>query len=220
MKKVFLDAGHGGKDSGALGQDLKEKDIALSVTLKVGVLLKKHGVELAYSRTTDKFIDLRERSALANRQNSDIFVSIHANAFTNSSVSGVETYSYPNSINGARLSTSIYESIIKNKVYTQKRGTKTANFSVLKNTKMPSALLELGFITNKSDADILKNNQDELAAAIAEGILKYLGKEYIEETKEEVDKFYRVQVGAFKKQENAQKLADELINKGYQAFIV
>lgn len=220
MKKVFLDAGHGGKDSGALGQDLKEKDIALSVTLKVGVLLKKHGVELAYSRTTDKFIDLRERSALANRQNSDIFVSIHANAFTNSSVSGVETYSYPNSINGARLSTSIYESIIKNKVYTQKRGTKTANFSVLKNTKMPSALLELGFITNKSDADILKNNQDELAAAIAEGILKYLGKEYIEETKEEVDKFYRVQVGAFRKQENAQKLADELINKGYQAFIV
>lgn len=220
MKKIFLDAGHGGKDSGALGNGLKEKDIALSVTLKIGKILERHKVEVLYSRTRDEFIELRERANKANRENVHIFVSVHTNAFTNSSASGVETYSYPGSLNGAKLSKSIYESIVEDKVYTLKRGTKTANFSVLKNTNMPSVLVELGFITNKDDAEILKNKQDELATAISKGILKYLGLGYIEKEKEIVHEIYKVQLGAFKDRKNAEKLVKELKNKGYEAFIV
>ena len=220
MKKVFLDAGHGGKDPGSVGNGLKEKDISLSVTLKVGEILKAHGVGVIYSRTTDEFIDLRKRSDKANTENVDIFVSIHINAFTSATASGIETYSYSNSKNGDRLSKCIYNSIIKNKVYTLERGTKTANFSVLKNTKMPSTLLELGFITNKTDAEILRNRQDELSEAVAKGILDYLEIKYIKEEKEDKSKLYRVQVGAFKRKENAEILAKELKVKGYQAIVV
>lgn len=226
MKKVFLDAGHGGKDPGGVGNGLNEKDIALSVTMKIGNILKNHGVVVEYSRTIDEFIDLGKRAEMANRFSADLFVSIHTNAFSNTSSRGVEVYSYPTSVKGEKLSKDIYESIINDKVYTQKRGTKTANFAVLRSTKMPSALVELGFITNINDASILKNGQDELAIAVAKGILKNLGIKYIEKKqethtpKDNSNTIYRVQVGAFKNKENAEALVKELKNKGYQAIIV
>ena len=97
MAKVFLDAGHGGKDPGALGNGLKEKDINLSVTLKVGNILKNHGVNVGYSRTTDVFLELADRASKANNFGADVFVSIHCNAFDDPSAKGVETYSYPGS---------------------------------------------------------------------------------------------------------------------------
>lgn len=172
MQKVFLDAGHGGRDSGAVGQGLLEKEIVLSVTLKIGKILKSQGVEVIYSRINDKFISLKKRAELANKENVDIFISIHTNSFINKNASGVETYSFSNSKKGKILSKTIYNSIINSRAFTQMRGTKTANFSVLRNTKMPATLLELGFITNQKDAYILKNRQDELSNAISKGILK------------------------------------------------
>lgn len=226
MKKVFLDAGHRGKDPGGVGNGLNEKDIALSVAIRIGNILKNHGIVVEYSRTIDEFIDLGKRADMANRFSADLFVSIHTNAFSNTSASGVEVYSYPASIKGDVISKDIYESIIKDQVYTQKRGTKTANFAVLKNTKMPSVLVELGFITNESDAKILKNRQDELAVSVAKGILKNMGIKYIEKKqetnvpKENKDKIYRVQLGAFKDRKNAEDLVKELKNKGYEATIV
>lgn len=176
--KVFLDAGHGGKDPGALGNGMKEKDINLSVTLKVGNILANHGISVGYSRTTDVFLELVDRAKKANNFGADIFVSIHCNAAENTAAQGVETYRYPNSTNGAKLGKSIQDSIISNKLCSKNRGTKTANFAVLRLTNMPAALIEMGFITNKEDSLILKNKQNELAIAIAKGILNYLGITY------------------------------------------
>ncbi|WMM26808.1 N-acetylmuramoyl-L-alanine amidase [Tissierella sp. MB52-C2] len=181
--KVFLDAGHGGKDPGALGNGLQEKDIALSVTLKVGEILKRHNVEVIYSRTTDVFLELSERTNLANKANADIFVSIHCNAAENVNAKGVETFSYPNSTKGTALAKCIQDSILQSKIYTLNRGIKTANFAVLRQSNMPSALVELAFITNIDDFKILKDKQEELALAVAKGILNYLGVKYIEKTK-------------------------------------
>ena len=89
MTKIFLDPGHGGKDSGAIGNGLKEKDIALSITLKIGEILKRHNLEVIYSRTTDIFVELSDRARKANNINADYFISIHTNAFTDTNVQGV-----------------------------------------------------------------------------------------------------------------------------------
>ena len=97
-KIIVLDAGHGGKDSGALSKNkrLKEKDIVLSTTLKIGNELKKRGFKVYYTRTTDKFINLRDRTKIANDRKADLFLSIHANAAPNTSRAksseGLETF--------------------------------------------------------------------------------------------------------------------------------
>lgn len=221
-RKVWLDAGHGGKDPGAVGNGLKEKDITLAITLKVGKELERHGVKVGYTRKNDKTVNLNSRGPLANKYGADVFVSIHTNAH-NSNAQGVETYSFPNSKNGARLAKFIQDEVLKAKLYTKNRGTKTANFAVLRQSKMPAALIETAFITNKQDAQLLKNKQDEFATAIAKGILKYLGINYKPVKKPSNNsnskELYKVQVGAFSNKANAEKLEQELKNKGYDAFI-
>ena len=174
MSKVFLDAGHGGHDSGALGNGMREKDIALSVVLKIGNMLKSHGFQVEYSRIEDVYLSSADRAVKANKLKADIFVSVHCNAFINESAKGVETFNYPGSIKGNILSESIQAEIIASSAYTVDRGTKTSNFAVLRLTDMPAALTELGFITNEQDAYILKNRQDDLAVAIFRGINNYL----------------------------------------------
>lgn len=181
MKKVFIDAGHGGKDPGAVGNSLREKDIVLPVALDVGEILKKHNVEVVYSRTKDQFIELSERAAMANKSNADVFISIHVNAAGNPSARGVETFSYPGSSSGAVLSRNIQEQIVSDKIFTANRGTKTANFAVLRLTRMPAALVELGFISNPQDATIILNRQKDMALSIAKGVLKNLGIRYVQE---------------------------------------
>ena len=180
MAKVFLDAGHGGRDPGAGGNGIQEKNITLPVTLKIGDILRNHGVDVGYSRTTDIFVELTDRAKKANSFGADTFVSVHCNAATNINAKGIETFSYPGSISGGKLSKDVHDSIISEGVYTTDRGTKTANFAVLRETKMPAALIETAFISNVQDANILKNRQDELALTIAKGILKNLGVKYVE----------------------------------------
>ncbi len=223
MTKVFIDAGHGGNDPGAIGNGMKEKDITLNVTKKVGNELKRHGVKVGYTRTTDKTVPLNRRGPLANNFNADVFVSIHTNAFGNPSAQGVETYSFPNSSKGKNLAKDIHNEVVKAKLYTKNRGLKTANFAVLRQTRMPAALIETAFITNVQDARLLKNKQDEFATAIAKGILKHLGIKYKAKSKpkkKDAGKgLYKVQVGAFKDKKNAEKLAKELKKKGYSNFV-
>ncbi|HHP7240269.1 MAG TPA: N-acetylmuramoyl-L-alanine amidase [Cyclobacteriaceae bacterium] len=94
VKKVVIDAGHGGKDPGASGKISREKHVALSIALKLGDIIKEHlpGVEVMYSRDNDTFIQLHQRSDLANKNGADLFISIHCNANNNKSVYGTETY--------------------------------------------------------------------------------------------------------------------------------
>ena len=224
MAKVFIDAGHGGKDPGATGNGLREKDITLSIATKVAKILQRHKISVGQTRTKDTAISVSERAKKANSFNADIFVSIHANAFTSASAQGVEIYSYPGSSNGAKLARAILSSILSAKIYTKNRGTKTANFAVLKQTKMPATLVEMGFITNSQDAAMLKNRQDELAEAIAKGILNYLGIAYKKPAAPKPsapagDGFYRVVVGSYKDKKNAEAQQKKLKAKGFDSFL-
>ena len=175
IKSVTLDAGHGGKDPGSSGNGIIEKHIALEVVKKIAAILISNGVHVNYSRTTDVYLSLAERTNKANREKSDLFVSVHTNAHANKDAHGVETFSHTTSSKGLILSKNIHKHVLADKsLYTTNRGTKTANFAVVRQTKMPSALIELAFITNKADAQILKTKQDAFALAIAKGILETL----------------------------------------------
>lgn len=177
-KIVHLDYGHGGHDPGAIGHGLKEKDIVLNIGQKVTKILEEHKVKVTHSRSTDTFVDLAERGRIANRHKADIFVSLHCNSFSSLTAQGIEVYSYPNSGAGKLLAKNILDSIVKGKLYTKNRGLKTNNFAVLRHSSMPACLVEFGFISNLEDVAILTNKQDELALAVAKGILNNLGIVY------------------------------------------
>lgn len=191
MKSVCLDYGHGGRDPGATGNGIQEKDIVLLIGNKITKILERHKVEVIHTRTSDVFVELSERARIANRAKTDIFVSLHCNSFVNSNAQGVEMFAYPNSGDGKLLAKNILDSIVNDKLYTKNRGVKTNNFAVLRETKMTACLVELGFISNKQDVAILINKQDELALAVAKGILKYLGISHNEGTHSELDDQYQ-----------------------------
>lgn len=174
MIKVFIDAGHGGKDPGATGNRLQEKDIALSVTKKVGTILEQYNIETHYSRTSDVYLTLSERTNKANSLKADVVISIHVNSATNTSARGIETFHYPRSKEGKKMAEYVQNSLVKSKIFTNDRGVKTANFHVIRETSMPAILIELGFISNSQDAQILRAKQNDMANAIAEGLLDYL----------------------------------------------
>ena len=228
MASVTLDFGHGGKDAGGIGNGLKEKDIVLRVGLEVGKILERHKVKVIYTRISDVFVELSERANTANKANTDIFVSIHTNAFSNANAKGLETYSCTGSKKGKMLANDVHSQLVSDKLYSSNRGRKTASFAVIKKTKMPSCLVELGFITNRDDVKIL-NKQDDLALSVAKGILKNLGIKYVEEKKEvqkaSTDNLYRVrknwkdaktQLGAFSNLQSAINLATK--NTAYKVF--
>lgn len=172
---VFLDAGHGGQDPGTIGiGGLREKDIVLPITMDVAEILKKQGIEVKLTRDSDYFISLQGRTDLANQVNADLFVSIHANAINMSrpDVNGLETYYYET---GRRLAEVIHWNIL-NSVNIRDRGIRRARFYVLRHSKMPSVLVEVGFVTGAEDAPRLKDptHRRQLAEAIARGIIQYI----------------------------------------------
>lgn len=172
-KKVFIDPGHGGSDSGAVGNGLKEKDINLSVGLKVKKLLEERGVSVKMSRETDKAVNLSDRPAQANSWGADCFLSIHCNSASSNSAQGVETFHYSSSDG---LAQAVQSQIIANtSLWHKNRGVKKQNFCVIRESKMMSALVELAFINNASDSQLLRDKQDGFAEALARGIIQYLG---------------------------------------------
>lgn len=229
--KVWLDAGHGGKDPGACANGLKEKDITLAITLKIGKILERHGVKVCYSRTTDKYLSLTERAELSNKNNADAFVSIHTNSFTNPSARGLEIWTSRGQTKGDILATYVGQELIKafpdvpfRKDMSDGDLDKESNFTVLVKTKAPACLCELGFISNKEDNKLQTGKQDEFAEAIAKGILSYLGIKYVEpkkeKSKQDTDIIYRVQVGAYREKKNAENMVKKLKEKGFDAIIV
>ncbi|MGX9161956.1 N-acetylmuramoyl-L-alanine amidase [Priestia megaterium] len=180
MKKVWLDAGHGGFDSGAVGNNLREKDITLQLVLYIQSYLKQNyqNVEVELTRSTDVFVSLSDRAKRANSWGADIFVSIHVNA---GGGTGFETYTYPTtglnqtSILQKALHTEVIE-LIRTYGSIVDRGLKKANYAVLRETKMSAVLTENLFIDTVTDADKLKKESflNELGEAHARGIAKYL----------------------------------------------
>lgn len=172
-KKIYLDPGHGGTDSGAIGNSLKEKDINLSIGLKIKEYLEARGAIVRMSRQTDMSVDLTDRVKSANDWGADCYLSIHCNSATTNTAQGVETYYYASA---STLAQAIQTQILADKeIYKKDRGVKKENFYVIRETKMMSALVELGFINNTEDAAILKNKQSNIALACAKGIVQYLG---------------------------------------------
>ena len=181
--KVVLDAGHGGYDPGATGPTgVEEKAVTLAVTLKVGNILAKNGVEAIYTRTSDNITwstneakNLQARCDISNNAKPNYFVSIHANSAMATAV-GIETYYYGGNQAGAKLAQAVQIELITETGKID-RGIKTANFYVLKNIDATAILVETSFISNAVEEKLLASDayQNKLAKAISTGILKNLG---------------------------------------------
>ena len=173
--KVFIDAGHGGTDPGALGYGYRESDLNLQVAKKVESKLKSKGIDVKMSRSSDIFYSLSERAEMANDYGADAFVSIHQNSAKDKSANGIETYYNRNKEEDKPLSNDIQTQVIS-QTGANNRGVKNAEFTVLVKSKMISALVECGFITNELEVKKLSDSsyQDKLATGIANGIEEYL----------------------------------------------
>ena len=173
--KVFIDAGHGGTDPGALGYGYRESDLNLQVAKKVESKLKSKGIDVKMSRNSDIFYSLSERAEMANDYGADAFVSIHQNSAEAKSANGIETYYNRKKEEDRPLSNDIQKQVIS-QTGANNRGVKNAEFTVLVKSEMISALVECGFITNESEVKKLSDSsyQDKLATGIANGIEEYL----------------------------------------------
>ncbi len=174
---IYVDAGHGGRDPGAVGNGIQEKDVVLPISLDLGRALQNMGYNVYYTRTNDVEIDLEPRVALAERINADVFVSVHANSLAagNSDISGVETYHSRNSTVGRELASYVHSQIIA-ATGASDRSVRGAGFYVIARTSMPAILVETGFVTNPSEAANLNNPsyQKRMAEAIARGIDQFM----------------------------------------------
>jgi N-acetylmuramoyl-L-alanine amidase len=231
MAVVWLDGGHGGRDSGAVGNGIREKDIALKIAKRVGEILTKNysGITVKYSRTTDKYLSLKQRTDMANKANADFFFSIHVNA---GGGTGYEDYIYNKlKTNGStdKKRQKIHNAVkpVLSKYGIRNRGMKKANFHVLRETKMPAVLVETLFIDTKKDANLLKNANfiEDISQAYAKGIADIFGAKRKSTPKPQPKPsspkgtIYRVQVGAFKSKANAQALEKKVEAKGFDAFV-
>ncbi|MFH0935465.1 MAG: N-acetylmuramoyl-L-alanine amidase [Candidatus Omnitrophota bacterium] len=218
IKRIVIDAGHGGNDPGAIGRSgLREKDVVLDIARRLSSILKSSGAEVTLTRSSDKFVSLEGRTNIANNYKADLFISIHANANRVRSLNGFEIYYVANSVDDyrralwaaqhARLNfdSSCFASnsltlktILWDMIYTSSRGQsvelansicrtvdrnldakilgiKGGRYYVLKGTRMPAILIEVGFLSNSSEERLLKNSsyRQSIAEAIAEGVKNY-----------------------------------------------
>jgi len=198
VQTVVIDAGHGGYDTGAIGRmGLKEKHVALDIARRLKLQLEGQGLQVMMTRKEDNFISLYHRTYIANRAQGDFFISIHCNASRDREVDGFEVYHvspseedaerfdsgaeastvdapqtfYNSSVELAKFITSAMEEHLP----LPNRGVKSARFFVLKGVEMPAALVEVGYISNRSEEGLLrkKSYRQDIAEAVAAGVLSY-----------------------------------------------
>ncbi len=243
--KIAVDAGHGGSDYGATYNGRAEKDDNLKLALAVGDILEKNGIDVVYTRTTDEYETPFKKATDANDAKADYFVSIHRNSSpTPNQYTGVETLVYNNSGIKSQMAANI-NSELEKAGFKNLGITERPNLVVLKRTKMPAVLVEASFINNDKDNAKFDNDFDAIANAIAAGILTTIDYDTVsavpvrttgdvpddpyaqfEEIKDEPDdvcdcsKLYRVQIGAFRNRENAERLLNSALADGFPAFII
>lgn len=218
IRKVVIDAGHGGNDPGAIGRTgLREKDVNLDIAKRLALLLKSEGVNVVMTRSTDRFIPLGARVGITNKSGADIFVSIHSNANRTRSMNGFEVYYVASSLNDAKralvtakegnlnLEGSLFASrslelraMLWDMIYAYDRaesiqlaknicrsvgsnmnvkiiGVKDARYEVLRGSRIPAVLVEVGFVSNYNEERMLKNGfyRQKIAESIMDGISDY-----------------------------------------------
>lgn len=173
--RIFLDPGHGGSNPGAIGVNgLKESEVTLDVALKTGRLLQAEGYTVNFSRTSQINVSLQERARLANTWGADYFVSIHCNSNVNPIYKGTETFYYRNGTVAENFAFAVNTALV-NEINTRDLGIFTANFAVLRLTRMPAILVELAFLSNPEEAELLATEsfRQKCAVGVSQGIIDF-----------------------------------------------
>ena len=179
---IVIDAGHGGRDPGAwkgkgVVSRLPEKTIVLDIAKKLRRLLTERGANVVMTRTTDVFLELQDRAAIAERSRADLFVSIHADSAPRTGASGAEVYMYTQASPASQKAAHRMIAAFK-RAGIHYRGIHRRNFHVLREHSRPAILVECGFLTNRSDARKLNTEsyRTRIAGVIADGIADYFSQ--------------------------------------------
>lgn len=168
---IVLDAGHGGKDFGTKNTSYIEKDYTLEIVKEVKKRNKNANIEIVLTRDSDQFLELVERSALINKINPKYFISVHLNSAINTTKNGYEVFHFPQNLEAKKLA----EDFIENVNYPiENLGVKSANFHILRDTKVPGIIYEVGFISNERDASYITSEEGK--EKIITEILKFIQK--------------------------------------------
>ena len=220
MKRLVIDLGHGGYDPGAIGLNkTHEADVVLAIGKELNELLKGYKLEIKFTRLSNFYLSLSERAKIANDFKADYFLSIHINSASDKSVRGVEVWQYSNKNDRLNKFSNGLCTDISKIFNVRNRGVKLSQkLSVLKNTNMPAALIEVDFISNvNAEKDLnVSSNIKAVALAIRDNLLDLFELESVTS-----DGLYKVCIGAFKDKDNAMnqiKLAKE---KGFgESYII
>jgi N-acetylmuramoyl-L-alanine amidase len=186
-KVIVLDPGHGGYDGGAVSRSgLQEKGVTLKISLLLRDYLQESGALVIMTREVDKDLagtgyrrrkaaDLMERARIVRTSDADAFISIHLNAIPSPRWSGAQTFYYPTLESNKKLAESIQSELIRNLENTDRKARYSGEVYILKTSPVPSALVEVGFLSNPEEAELLGDEayQKKLAAAIYKGLLRY-----------------------------------------------
>lgn len=214
MRKIVLDPGHGGNDTGAVHFGRQEKDDTLRLALTIGNLLESAGFDVAYTRTSDVYHTPFERADFANKSNGDYFIAIHRNATPiPDSGSGIRFLVFKKDSEAGALAESINGALqhmgMANLGVAERPGLVT-----LRRTEMPAVWAEVGYIDNQEDNHFFDQHLNEIAASFARGIM-----EFTDGREEPSQALYRVQVGAFRSGTLARQLLNQLQMQGFPAFL-
>ena len=210
-----LQSAHGGTDPGAVYNGRNEKDDNLALAQAVGKILEDNGVDVVYTRTEDIYQTPFEKARIANQSGADYFISFHRNSSPeDNQYQGVEVLVYDKSGIKYQMAQNIVGAL--GELGFREIGVKERpGLVVLRRTRMPALLIETGFINSDADNALYDEKKDEIAQAIAGAILGTLSEETIE-----APLYYRVQTGAFRNRENADRMLYQLTDQGYPAFLL
>lgn len=209
MKLIAVDPGHGGVDSGAVGNGLYEKDLTLKIGQMLNVKLGHYQCAVTMTRASDVYKSLDERTNWANSQGADYFISLHHNFYDDPAVRGFESYIWNGLVSQFTYDAQsiIHAEVVKylNGYSVPDRGKKQADFYVLHHTQMPAVLLENLFVSNSQDAALLKSDSflDGLADAITSGLVRCLGLQPKTASVSEADQNASVQVTGGEEEETS-----------------
>ena len=210
-----LQSAHGGQDPGAVYKGRQEKNDNLKLALAVGEILKNKGIDISYTRTGDVYQTPFEKAQLANQAGVDYFISFHRNSSPKENqYNGAEVLIYDKSGIKYQMAENILGAL--GEVGFREIGVKERpGLVVLRRTRMPALLIETGFINSEEDNKLFDNKFSDIAQGIADAILGSLDEETVQEPL-----YYRVQTGAFRKKENADRMLYQLLEKGYPSFML